>query len=95
MAGGGPRQPAEKDFSSCCCKFFCPERSEKLLIENSFSLPSVKIIKLDRDRQVVELLCQLYGEDGFNRMDEFINDNALTADEIVCLPMGREVKYYV
>ena len=69
--------------------------SEKLLIENSFSLPSVKIIKLDRDRQVVELLCQLYGEDGFNRMDEFINDNALTADEIVCLPMGREVKYYV
>ena len=69
--------------------------TEKLLIENSFSLPSVKIIKLDRDRQVVELLCQLYGEDGFNRMDEFINDNALTADEIVCLPMGREVKYYV
>lgn len=69
--------------------------SEKLLIENSFSLPSVKIIKVDRDRQIIELLCQLYGEDGFNRMDEFINDNELTADEIVCLPMGREVKYYV
>ena len=55
----------------------------------------MKIIKVDRDRQIIELLCQLYGEDGFNRMDEFINDNELTADEIVCLPMGREVKYYV
>ena len=69
--------------------------SEKLLIENSFGLPTVKIIKLDRDRQVIELLCQLYGADGFNRMDEFINDNDLTADEIVCIPMGREVRYYV
>lgn len=69
--------------------------SEKLLIENSFSLPTVKIIKLDRDRQVIELLCQLYGADGFNHMDEFINDNDLTADEIVCIPMGREVRYYV
>lgn len=69
--------------------------SEKLLIENSFRLPTVKIIRLDRDRQIIELLCQLYGADGFNRMDEFINDNDLTADEIVCIPMGREVRYYV
>lgn len=69
--------------------------SEKLLIENSFSLPTVKIIKLDRDRQIIELLSELYGADGFNRMDEFINDNDLTADEIVCIPMGREVRYYV
>lgn len=65
------------------------------VLENSFSLPTVKIVKLGRNRQILELLCELYGADGFERMDEFINDNKLTADEIVCIPMGREVAYYV
>jgi len=27
-------------------------------------------------------------------MDEFITDNALNANELVLIPMGREVRYY-
>lgn len=69
--------------------------SLQALVEYSFSLPTTRIIVLDRDRQLLELLCELYGEDGFNRMDEFINDNKLNANEIVCLPMNKEVRYYV
>lgn len=67
--------------------------SVKLLIEQSFSLETRKIIKLGRDRQIMELLAELYGN--FDRMDEFIVDNHLTLDEIQLIPMGREVAYYV
>ncbi len=69
--------------------------SLKLLEETAFDLPVTKIIELNKDRQLFELLTEFYGKDGFARQDEFINDNKLTADEIVLLPMGREVRYYV
>lgn len=60
----------------------------------SFALPVTRVVKLGRNRQLLELLCELYGEEGFDRLDQFIADNELTADEIVLLPMGREVRYY-
>ena len=68
--------------------------SVKIIQTYSFSLPTTRIKKLGRDRQTIELLCELYGEEGFSRLDEFIMDNKLNADEIVLLPMGREVRYY-
>lgn len=66
----------------------------KIIQTASFSLPTTRICKLGRDRQVIELLCELYGADGFSRLDEFIMDNKLNADEIVEIPMGREIRYY-
>lgn len=66
----------------------------QLLQEAAFDLPMTRTVKLGRDRHVIELLCELYGEEGFDRLDQFITDNGLTADEIVLLPMGREVRYY-
>ena len=69
--------------------------SIQVMQEAAFNLPMTRYIKLGRDRQVIELLCELYGPDGFNRIDEFINDNNLNAEEIVLIPMGREVQYYV
>ncbi|MDO5773261.1 MAG: DNA circularization N-terminal domain-containing protein [Spirochaetales bacterium] len=68
--------------------------SLRSLEETSFNLPVTRIITLDRDRQLFELLAELYGKDGFNKQDQFINDNKLTADEIVLIPMGRKVRYY-
>ncbi len=68
--------------------------SLRSLEETAFNLPVTRIITLDRDRQLFELLAELYGKDGFNKQDQFINDNKLTADEIVLIPMGREVRYY-
>lgn len=69
--------------------------SVQVMQEAAFNLPMTRIVKLGRDRQVIELLAELYGAEGFNRIDEFINDNHLNADEIVLIPMGREVRYYV
>lgn len=60
----------------------------------AFNLPMARTIRLDRERQVLELLAQFYGADGFSRLDQFITDNGLHGDEIVVLPMGREVTYY-
>lgn len=69
--------------------------SIQVMQKAAFNLPMTRIVKLGRDRQVIELLAELYGAEGFNRIDEFINDNHLNADEIVLIPMGREVRYYV
>ena len=67
--------------------------SVSLIVNNSFSLPSRKTILLGRDRQIIELLYELYGD--ITRIDEFIVDNNLTYSDIEVIPMGREVAYYV
>ena len=63
------------------------------VLDTAFNLPARRTIVLDRDRQLLELLAELYG--GFDRIDEFIQENNLNADELEVLPMGREVSYYV
>lgn len=63
------------------------------IVNTSFSMAMRKNILLDRDRQIMELLTELYGD--WDRIDEFIVDNNLTADEIALIPMGRRVAYYV
>ena len=67
--------------------------SLRMMLNQSFNLDTRKIIKLGRDRQLVELLYELYGN--LDRVDEFIIDNKITYNELIILPMGREVAYYV
>ena len=69
-------------------------KAVEMLHEVAFDLPMARTIKLGKDRQLFELLCELYGKQGFDRVDEFIMDNGLNADEIELIPMGREVRYY-
>lgn len=69
-------------------------KAVEMLHEVAFDLPMARTIKLGKDRQLYELLCELYGKQGFDRADEFIMDNGLNADEIELIPMGREVRYY-
>ena len=68
-------------------------KSAALIITSSFALPMRRTIVLDRDRQLIELSAELYGSVDY--MDELIFENKLTADEIVLLPMGKEITYYV
>jgi hypothetical protein len=67
--------------------------SIQLIRAASFSLPMQRSIRLDRDRQVIELCCELYGSADY--LDKFIAENDFNIDEIELLPMGREVTYYV
>lgn len=67
--------------------------SVHMIISQSFNLDTRKIVKLGRDRQIVELLYEIYGD--ISRIDEFIVDNKLDYNEIQLIPMGREIAYYV
>lgn len=64
------------------------------LVELSFSLKQERRVVLDRARTIVDLAAELYGEvDG--KLDFLINSNSLTGSEILELPRGREIVYYV
>jgi hypothetical protein len=67
--------------------------SIQLIQNTSFSLPMQRTIRLNRDRQIIELCCELYGSADY--LDKFIAENDFNIDEIELLPMGREVTYYV
>jgi len=67
--------------------------SLQLIIDSAFSLPMRRTITLDRDRQVIELCCELYGSEKY--LDRFIHENNFNLDEIELLPMGKDVLYYV
>lgn len=64
------------------------------LVDLSFDLRQERIITLDRPRTIVDLAAELYGSID-DRLDFLINSNSLTGDEILELPLGREIKYYV
>lgn len=64
------------------------------LIAVSFGLRFERRIVVDRDRAVIELCAELYGADWETSLDEFINANDFTGDEIIEVPRGRSVVYY-
>lgn len=68
------------------------KESLDIIINSSFQLPVRRVISLDQDRQIMELMTELYGN--LDHIDEFIIENKLTADEIEILPRGKKVVYY-
>lgn len=64
------------------------------LVEISFTLKQERSIVLDRERTIVDLVAELYGSID-DQLDFFINSNNLSGSEILELPKGREIVYYV
>jgi hypothetical protein len=64
------------------------------LVQISFTLAQERIITTERDRSIVDLCAELYGSID-DKLDFFINSNSLTGDEIIEIPRGRAIKYYV
>ena len=64
------------------------------LVEISFSLKQERSLILDRDRTVIDLVAELYGSVD-DQLDFFINSNNLTGSEILELPKGKKVVYFV
>lgn len=64
------------------------------LVELSFTLAQEHRIILDRPRTLIDLVAELYGEID-PQLDFFINTNDLSGDEIIELPAGREIVFYV
>lgn len=63
------------------------------IVNASFGLPSRRILILDKDRQMIELVAELHG--GLDKLEQFIIDNKLNIDDMELLPSGRSVVYYV
>ena len=64
------------------------------LVGLSFSLKSEQSIVLDRDRAMIELCFDLYGDVDLV-LDFFINSNNLTNQEMLLVPKGRKIVYFV
>lgn len=62
------------------------------LVRLSFDLPKKIYLTLTSDRQLIELVAELYGD--LDLIDFFIQTNDLTTDEIELLPIGKEVIYF-
>lgn len=65
-----------------------------LLVETSFDLAVEKRIVLDRPRTIIDLCAELYGTVD-DKLDFLINTNNLTGSEILELPRGKSIAYYV
>lgn len=64
------------------------------LIQMSFSLAKERYLTLDRDRTIIDLCAELYGTVD-DVLDFFIYSNKLVGDEILELPKGKTIVYYV
>lgn len=66
---------------------------QSYLINVSFDLPRERTVTLDRPRNIIEFVAEVYGEVD-QRLDQFITQNELTGDELIELPEGKAVTYY-
>ncbi len=64
------------------------------LVDISFDLQQERRVILDRARNPIELTAELYGVVDA-KLDFLIQSNALTGSEILEIPAGREIVYYV
>lgn len=64
------------------------------LVEISFTLKQERRVVLDRERTIIDLAAEFYGSVD-DKLDFLINSNDLTGDEILELPRGREIVYYI
>ena len=74
------------------------------LLQLAFSLKQERIIFLDNETNMIPLCFKLYGgkiEDeivegtGKSKLDFLIETNELTGAELITIPKGREIRYYV
>jgi hypothetical protein len=65
-----------------------------VLVELSFTLKQERRIILDRNRTIIDLVAEFYGSID-DQLDFFIRTNELTGSEIIEVPKGREIVYYV
>jgi prophage DNA circulation protein len=63
------------------------------LLETSFSLRIERRVTLDAAATPLALVYRFYGN--LDRLDEWCDQNHLQGDELLIVPMGREVRYYV
>lgn len=67
----------------------------KNLVRLSFELQQERTITILRDRNIIDLSYELYGTSDNDTLDKLIKTNNLSGDDIIMIPEGRAIKYYV
>lgn len=65
-----------------------------MVVSQSFTLKQERALVLSRDRGLVELVAELYGTIDAE-LDFFISSNNLSGSDILSIPKGRTVVYYI
>jgi DNA circularisation protein N-terminus len=65
------------------------------LVEISFTLKQERSLELEKARTPIDLAAQLYGSVDNDMLDFLINSNGLVGQDILEVPRGREIVYYV
>lgn len=65
------------------------------LVDVSFTLKREASIVLDRDKTIINVAAELYGSVDDDTLNTLINTNKLTGSEIIELPRGRTIVYYI
>jgi hypothetical protein len=65
------------------------------IVSLSFNLKQERIETLSRNWDLLSLCFYLYGSTDEKIIDQFISTNELSVDEIIVVPSGRKIKYYV
>ena len=65
------------------------------LVEISFTLKQERRITLDKEHTFVELCGELYGDVSDDSLNFFIDSNDLSGSEIIEIPRGRSIVYYI
>ena len=74
---------------------FIVETTSNQLTVTSFDLQQERTIKLDRDRNIIDLTFELFGNSDNSTLDDFILTNNLRNNELILINKGRELVYYV
>lgn len=65
-----------------------------LIVEISFTLLAERVLVLDRNRTIVDVASQVYGNVDNDTLNNLINQNGLTGSQILELERGDEIVYY-
>lgn len=63
------------------------------LVDGALALPTERTVVLEGDTTPIHLAVELFGS--LDRLDECIEYNELAGEELLLVPRGREVRYYV
>lgn len=64
------------------------------LVSLAFGLKQERNIILQRPRTIIDLAWELYGTSSEKTLDQLIANNLLEGEEILLIPIGREIVYY-
>lgn len=65
------------------------------LVQISFNLKQERIISIDRNRTILDLTSELYGTTSNDDINFLINSNNLSGSDILELPKGRRIVFYI